>query len=86
MTTAAERVVQGLQGFLLQVDISQIIVHEADEPNAVVDFLDAELSAGEHGGDVDLLVMPAEAVAGDDDAVAIVEWIAEVGQTVVGAR
>src|SRR5262245_60804603 len=25
-----------LQGFLLQVEISQIIVHEADEPNALV--------------------------------------------------
>jgi hypothetical protein len=30
-----------LQGFLLQVEVSQIIVHEADEPNAVVDFLNA---------------------------------------------
>jgi hypothetical protein len=36
------RFVEGLQGFLLQVAVSQIIVHEADEPNAVVDFLDAE--------------------------------------------
>jgi hypothetical protein len=41
-------VVEGLQGFLLQVEISQIIMHEADEPNAVVDFLDAELLAGQH--------------------------------------
>jgi mono/diheme cytochrome c family protein len=27
---------------LFQVDISQIVVHEADEPNAIVDLLDAE--------------------------------------------
>jgi hypothetical protein len=32
-----------LQGFLLQVEISKIAVHEADEPNALVDFPDAEL-------------------------------------------
>jgi hypothetical protein len=38
-------VVEGLQGFLLQVEISEIIVHEADEPNALVDFLDAEFLA-----------------------------------------
>jgi hypothetical protein len=38
-----------LQGFLLQVEVSQIIVHEAEEPNAVVDFLDAELLAGQDG-------------------------------------
>ena len=34
-----------MQGFLLQVEISDI-VHGADEPNAVVDFLDAEFLAG----------------------------------------
>jgi len=31
-----------LQGSLLQIDISQIIVDEADEPNSLVDLLDAE--------------------------------------------
>jgi hypothetical protein len=35
----AERVVEGLQRSLLQVDIAEIIVHEADEPNAVINFL-----------------------------------------------
>ena len=38
----AERIVEGLQGLLLQVDIAQIIIHEADEPNALVDLLDAK--------------------------------------------
>jgi hypothetical protein len=33
---------RGVQGFLLHVEISQIMVHEAGEPNSVVDFLDAE--------------------------------------------
>jgi len=33
---------------LLWLEISQIIIHEADEPNAVVDFLDAEPLAGQH--------------------------------------
>ncbi len=27
--------------FLLQVDKSQVVVHKADQPDAVVDFLDA---------------------------------------------
>jgi hypothetical protein len=35
-----------LQGFLLQVEVSEIIVHEAGEPNAVIDLLDAEFLAG----------------------------------------
>jgi len=36
-------------GFLLQVEVSKIIVHEADEPNAVIDLLDTEFLAGQHG-------------------------------------
>jgi hypothetical protein len=52
-----------LQGFLLQVEVSQIIVHEADEPNALVEFLDAEFLASQTGGEVDSLAMEAEAAA-----------------------
>ena len=32
--------------------VCEIIVHEADEPNAVVNFLDAEFLTGEHGRDI----------------------------------
>jgi hypothetical protein len=69
-----------LQGFLLQVEISEIAVHEAGEPNAVVDFLDIELLTGRHGGDVDPLAMQAEATASGDDDVAIVERIGQSGK------
>jgi hypothetical protein len=44
-------------------------VHEADDPNAVVDLLDAESLAGQHGGDVDPLAMQAEAPASGDENV-----------------
>jgi hypothetical protein len=42
-------------------------VHEADEPNALVDLLDTELLACQHGGDVDPLAMKAKSSAGGDD-------------------
>ena len=61
-----------MQGFLLQVEISEIIMHEADEPNAVVDFLDAELLACQHGRDVDPLAVQAEPPTGGDKKFAIV--------------
>jgi hypothetical protein len=35
----AERVVEGLQGPLLHIDMSEIAVHKADEPHAVIDLL-----------------------------------------------
>jgi hypothetical protein len=65
--------VEGLQGFLLQVEVTEIIVHEAGEPNAVVDFLDAKFLAGQHGGDVDPLAMQAEASLGGDENLAVME-------------
>jgi hypothetical protein len=45
-----------LQGFLLQIDVAQTVVHEADEPNAVFDLFEAgeltceQLSSGSPGG------------------------------------
>jgi hypothetical protein len=44
MNQALER----LQGFVLQVEVSEIVVHEAGEPNALVDFLDAEPLTPQH--------------------------------------
>nr|WP_206078855.1 hypothetical protein [Mesorhizobium camelthorni] len=44
-------------------------MHEADEPNAVVDFGDSEPLSGEHGGDIDLLPVIIDAdVSGDSTA------------------
>lgn len=48
-------------------------MHEADEPNALVDFPDAELLSGQHGGDIDFLAVQAKPPAGCDDDVSIVE-------------
>jgi len=80
VTTRAERVVEGLQALLLQVEISKIIVHEAGEPNAAVDFLDAEFLPGQRDSDVDPLTMQAEAATGGDKKLAIVERIDQFGQ------
>jgi hypothetical protein len=45
---------------LLQVEVSQVEVPEADEPNAIVDFLDAELLSSQQDGDDDFLAMQAK--------------------------
>jgi hypothetical protein len=59
LQSRAERIIDGLQGPLLQVDIAEIIVHEGDEPNAVVDLLDAEFLTGQHGRDIAFLAVRA---------------------------
>jgi hypothetical protein len=45
----AERVVERLQGPLLELDVAEIVVHEADEPNVIVDLLNAKCLTGERG-------------------------------------
>jgi hypothetical protein len=39
------------RGFLFEIDEAEIVVHEADDPNTIVDLLDAEALTGEtsHG-------------------------------------
>lgn len=64
---------------MLEIDISKIVVHEADEPDAIIDFLDAEALAGEHGRDADLFAMHADAPANCDEDVAIVDRVGEIG-------
>jgi hypothetical protein len=51
-----------LQSFFLQIDKPKIIIHEADEPDAFVDFLDA--AAGNALWIVESSDSPLEALLG----------------------
>src|SRR4029077_17953121 len=42
-----EGVLQGLQGFFLQINIAEIVIHKTNQPDAMVDFFDADGLAGE---------------------------------------
>jgi hypothetical protein len=83
VTTSAERVVEGLQGLLLQVDIAEIVVHNAHQRDAVVDLLMPR-------------VWPARTVerlifsrcrrmrpAGRDENVAVMEGVGQTGQAAI---
>jgi hypothetical protein len=35
-----KRVVEGLQSFFLQIDVAEIVLHKADQPNPFFDFFD----------------------------------------------
>ena len=75
-----------MQGSLLQVDIAEIVVHEADEPYAVVGLLDADILAGEDRAEIDLSPFESDAAAGGDGDCLVMEGIFELGQAMVGAR
>jgi len=56
------------------------VAHEADDPDAFVDFFYAETLTGQNGRDIDFLAENADAAAMGDDYLAIVEGISQVRQ------
>jgi hypothetical protein len=48
---------------LLQVDVTEIVMHEAYDPDAVVNLPDAYALTGQYVRDADLLAMHADATA-----------------------
>jgi len=63
---------------------TQIIIHKADQPDVIVNFLDADRLAGKDGAEVNLFVAQAEAAAIGDDNDFVVEGIIDIGQSRVG--
>ena len=68
------------------VEIAQIIVHEADEPNLLADLLDADALAGEDGAEIDLAAIEADAPACGHGGGPVVERVIELRQASVGTR
>ena len=67
-------------------DITQIVLHKADEPDPVFDFLDADRLAGERGAEIDLFAVEAEAAAAGDIDGAVVEGIVRLGNALIDPR
>jgi hypothetical protein len=82
----AKRVVERLQSFFLQIEVSKIIIHKAHQPNVVVDFFDADGLAGKDLAEIDFLLAQTDAPAAGDHDSFIVEGIVDVRQAGVGAR
>jgi hypothetical protein len=58
--TLGPKVSDGLQSACLIVEVSQIVVHEGDEPDALVELFDSDHLAGEDLAQVDLAGVEAE--------------------------
>ena len=71
---------RGCRVFLLQIDEAEIVAHEADEPNAFVDFLDCERRPARTVETLMRLRCLPMRPGGGDEAVAIVEGIGESGR------
>src|SRR6266404_7812210 len=69
----------------LQIEVSQIIIHKAYQPNVVVDLFDAYGLAGEDRAEVNFFASQTNATASGDHDGFIVEWIVDVRQSGVHA-
>src|SRR3984957_15576828 len=70
----------------LQIEVSQIIIHKAQQPDIVVDFFDADRLAGKDLAEINFLATQTDAPASGDHDRFIVEGIVAVRQAGVGAR
>jgi hypothetical protein len=75
-----------LQGLLLQIDITEIIVHKADQPDTVVDLFDTHSLTRERGTEIDFLFVDADSSAAGNQSGPIVERIGEFSDAAIGLR
>src|SRR5246127_4560605 len=80
-----EGVLQGLQGFFLQINIAEIVIHKTDQPDAVVDLLDTDGLARKGYAEVDLLVIEAKTSAAGDHDGPVVEGVVRFGDASIRA-
>lgn len=76
---------KGFESARLIVEISQIVVHEADEPYVVVGLLDADGLSGEDLAEGDLLAIVADAAAGGHGDGLVMEGVLEVLEALIGS-
>ena len=69
-----------MQSAFVHIDISQIVVHDGDEPDAVLDLAQSELLSGQNLRDGDRGFVEADVPGSADDDVAVVQWIGQFGQ------
>src|SRR5215467_14934457 len=74
-----EGVLQGLQSFLLQINIAKIVIHKTNQPDTIFNFLDTDSLASKGYAEVDLLVVEAKAPAAGDYDGAVVERVVRFG-------
>ena len=74
-----------MQSFLLQIDVTEIVVHKADQPNTVVDLFDTHGLTRERSAEIYFLFENADPPAVGNQSRPIVERIGEFSDAAVRA-
>src|SRR5258708_40308603 len=81
----AKRVVERLQSFFLQIDVAEIVLHKADQPNTFFDFFDPQGLSCEDRAEINFFAVQADASAVGDVNNAVVKRISKFWQAAVAA-
>src|SRR5437763_429688 len=82
----AKRVVEKLQSFFLQVDVAEIVVHKANQPNTFFGFFDPHGLSGEDRAEINFFAVQTNTpTVGDVDGL-VVERIHKFWQSTIAAE
>jgi hypothetical protein len=56
----AKSVVERLQSFFLQIDVPEIVIHKADQPNTFFDSLDTHSLPRKDGAEIDFFAVETD--------------------------
>src|SRR5260370_41614978 len=68
------------------MEVPQIKIHKADQPDTVMNFFDADGLAGKDGTEVNFFAAQADAAATGNYDGLVVKRIIDIGQPLLGAR
>ena len=68
------------------IEEAQVVLHEADQPDFIADFLDADVLTRQRGSEIDFAVADAYAASVGDGNCAVVERIAQITEAAIAAR
>src|SRR6266404_5267011 len=81
----AKRVVERLQSFFLQIDVAEIVLHKADQPNTFFDFFDPQGLPCEDRAEINFFAVQTDASAVGDVNDAVVKRISKFWQAAIAA-
>jgi hypothetical protein len=76
---------RGCRVFLLQIDVPEIVLHKAEQPNTFFDLLDTDSLASKDRAEVDFFAVETNAPAAGDVDSLVVKRVVEFRQSAVGA-
>src|ERR1700676_5230583 len=81
----AKRIVERLQSFFLQIDVAEIVLHKADQPNTFFDLFDPQGLSCEDRAEINFFAVQTDASAVGDVNDAVVKRISKFWQSAIAA-